>query len=79
MKDLIDLGLIFEPTKMSVFDYRFLTNENVIKLLNSKKQYALIYEDELSIHKDYENVIRTIKTKFAPYEFSKVIILDLFS
>tara|TARA_E500000318_G_scaffold111782_1_gene131722 strand:+ start:2721 stop:2960 length:240 start_codon:yes stop_codon:yes gene_type:complete len=79
MKDLINLGLAFEPTKMSTFDYKHLTNENVIKLLNAKKQYALIYEDEISIHKDFDNVIRNIKTKLAPYEFTKVIILDLFS
>lgn len=79
MKDLINLGLAFEPVKMSAFDYRHLTNDNVIKLLNARKQYALIYEDEISIHKDFENIIRTIKTKFAPYEFTNIIILDLFS
>ena len=69
----------FSPEPLSKFDFSNMSNENVIKLHKANKQFALICNDEVSIHKDMNNIIRNIKKKYEHYEYNQIIILDLFS
>lgn len=69
----------FNPEPLSKFDFSNMSNENVIKLHKANKQFALICNDEVSIHKDMNNIIRNIKKKYEHYEYNQIIILDLFN
>ena len=83
MKDLFELGLIFEPKNFSQFDKNYLKGKQIVQIEEAiqrgTKRYCLICEDYISIHKNEKNYLRKIKQEFEFYEYSQIQILDLFS